>query len=179
MGSFTENAFDRSHSSARPVMGFRAECRMCRLWLRRKSLWDQGKSFVTGFPRVLSARFAAGFGLETAWSVSGIQRNLHGTSTFPLRINKGLRLILSTSRTARATQNPNRRWKQEPVKPDPSPKTSPDRVFIVQFRDPPGRGSAQFAGRAEHVMSGQCSGFKTPEELIDFFGRVMSQLKPR
>jgi hypothetical protein len=65
------------------------------------------------------------------------------------------------------------------VKPGPSPKNSPDLVFVVQFRDPVEPKSARFAGRAEHVMSGQNTGFETPEELIDFFGRVMNQLKPR
>jgi hypothetical protein len=69
--------------------------------------------------------------------------------------------------------------KEEIVKPDPSQKSSPDRVFVVQFRDPTVTGSARFAGRAEHLMSGQYAGFETPEELVDFFGRVMNQLKPR
>jgi hypothetical protein len=63
------------------------------------------------------------------------------------------------------------------VKTDPSSKNLPDRVFVVQFRDPtePGR----FAGRAEHLMSGENTGFERPEELVDFFRRVMNQLKPR
>ena len=69
--------------------------------------------------------------------------------------------------------------KEEIVKPEPSQKNSPDRVFVVQFRDPTENGTARFAGRAEHVMSGQYTGFETPEELVDFFGRVMNQLKPR
>jgi hypothetical protein len=68
--------------------------------------------------------------------------------------------------------------KEEIVKPDPS-KNLPDLVFVVQFRDPTEPGSARFAGRAEHLMSGQSTGFKTPEELADFFGRVMNQLKPQ
>ena len=65
------------------------------------------------------------------------------------------------------------------MKPDPSPKNLPDRVFVVQFRDATEGASASFAGRAEHVMSGQNAAFETPEELVDFFGRVMNQLKPR
>jgi len=72
-----------------------------------------------------------------------------------------------------------KKGREEIAKPDPSPKNSPDRAFVVQFRDPTEPGSARFAGRAEHVMSGQNTGFETPEELIDFFGRVMNQLKPR
>ena len=72
-----------------------------------------------------------------------------------------------------------RRRKDEIVQPDPSPKNFQDRVFVVQFRDPTEPRSPRFAGRAEHVMSGQNTGFETPEELVDFFGRVMKQLKPR
>lgn len=63
------------------------------------------------------------------------------------------------------------------MKADPSPK-SLDRVFVVQFRDPAEPGAARFAGRAEHVMSGENTGFEKPEELVDFLGRVMNHLKP-
>jgi len=69
--------------------------------------------------------------------------------------------------------------KEEIVKPDLSPKNLPDLVFVVQFRDPTEPASAGFAGRAEHIMSGENTGFETPEELVDFFGRVMRELKPR
>jgi hypothetical protein len=76
-------------------------------------------------------------------------------------------------------RGPKKRRKEEVVKPDPSPKNFPDRVFVVQFHDPTGPGSAHFTGRAEHVMSGQSTGFETPKELADFFRRIMKQLKPR
>jgi hypothetical protein len=72
-----------------------------------------------------------------------------------------------------------KRPKEERVKSDPSPKNLPDLVFVVQFRDATEPGSDHFAGRAEHVMSGQNTGFETPEELVDFFGRVMNRLRPR
>ena len=75
-------------------------------------------------------------------------------------------------------QGSKNRGKEEIVKPDSSPKNLPDLVFVVQFRDPTEPGSTRFAGRAEHVMSGQNTDFATPEELVDFFGRVMNQLKP-
>ncbi len=65
------------------------------------------------------------------------------------------------------------------MKPDPSQKNLRDRVFVVQFFDPAEPGSARFAGRAEHLMSGENTGFETPEELVGFFGRIMNQLKPR
>jgi hypothetical protein len=72
-----------------------------------------------------------------------------------------------------------KRRKEEIVKPDPSSKNLPDLAFVVQFRDPTEPGSARFAGRAEHIMSGQNTGFATPEELVHFFRRVMNRLKPR
>lgn len=62
---------------------------------------------------------------------------------------------------------------------DPSAKNLPDRVFVVEFRDPTEPRSARFAGRAEHVMSGENTNFETREELANFFERVMNQLKPR
>ena len=64
------------------------------------------------------------------------------------------------------------------MKTDPSPNDL-DRVFVIQFRDPAEPASARFAGRAEHVMSGENAGFERPEELVDFLGRVMNQLKAR
>jgi hypothetical protein len=65
----------------------------------------------------------------------------------------------------------NRR-KEEIVKADTSRKNSPDLAFLVQFCDL--AEVARFSGRAEHVMSGQNSAFETPEELADFFGRVIN-----
>jgi hypothetical protein len=75
-------------------------------------------------------------------------------------------------------KGPKKRRKEETVKSEQSAKNSPDRVFVVQFRDPTETGAAHFCGRAEHVMSGQNTGFETPEQLVEFFGRVMNQLKP-
>jgi hypothetical protein len=72
-----------------------------------------------------------------------------------------------------------KRRKEEIARPNPSPKNLPELVFVVQFRDLTEHGSACFAGRAEHMMSGEYTGFETPEELVDFFGRVINQIKPR
>jgi len=57
-------------------------------------------------------------------------------------------------------------------------KNSPNRVFVVQFCESTAEGFVYFAGRAEHVMSGENTMFKTPEELVEFLGRVMKQIKP-
>jgi hypothetical protein len=73
----------------------------------------------------------------------------------------------------KSDKGPPKRRTEEIVKVDPSQENLPDRVFVVQFRDPIEPRLARFAGRAEHVMSGQNAGFKTSEELVEFFGRVM------
>jgi hypothetical protein len=90
----------------------------------------------------------------------------------------GLRLYSEHVLNGRGDKRSKKKRKEEIAKPGRSPKNLPDWVFVVQFRDPEEPGSARFAGRAEHVMSGQSTGFEKPEELIDFFGRVMNQLKP-
>jgi hypothetical protein len=64
------------------------------------------------------------------------------------------------------------------VRSDPSAKNLQDRVFVVQFRDPTEPRSARFAGRAEHVMSGENTNFETREELVNFFEQVINQLNP-
>jgi hypothetical protein len=65
----------------------------------------------------------------------------------------------------------------ESVSPENSPM-SPERAFVVQFRTSSKRELTWFAGRAEHMMSGQSTGFETPQELVEFFGRVMNQQIP-
>lgn len=72
----------------------------------------------------------------------------------------------------------NRR-KEGIVKSHTSIKSPPNRVFVVQFYDSTEPESTRFAGRAEHLMTGQSTDFEAPEELVKFFGRVRNQLKPR
>jgi hypothetical protein len=79
----------------------------------------------------------------------------------------------------RSDKGSKKTWKEKIANPDPLPRNLPDLVFVVQFREPTEARSARFAGRAEHVMSGQNTGFERPEELIAFFGRVMNQLKTK
>ena len=51
---------------------------------------------------------------------------------------------------------------------------SPTRAFVVQFREPTAIASAHFAGRVEHMVSGDAVRFRSPEELLAFFGRVLA-----
>ena len=62
------------------------------------------------------------------------------------------------------------------MRPDPALKNLPDLVFVVQFRGLTETRATRFAGRAEHIMSGQNTDFETPEELAGFFERVMKPL---
>ena len=48
-------------------------------------------------------------------------------------------------------------------------------VFVVQFRAPSMSSAASFAGRAEHLMSGQSADFLTSQELFEFFEQVMKE----
>ena len=64
--------------------------------------------------------------------------------------------------------------------PEPAPTAeavrplSPARAFVVQFREGTGRPETRFAGRAEHMISGQAARFESPEELVAFFVRTLS-----
>ncbi len=52
---------------------------------------------------------------------------------------------------------------------------SPYRAFVVQFRTTAGQAAGDFAGRVEHMTSGQAVRFSSPEELLAFPTRVLTQ----
>ena len=57
-----------------------------------------------------------------------------------------------------------------------SPNSLPaDHAFVVQFRPIAKSGEARFAGRVEHIASGNAKFFDSQEELWD----VLSELLPR
>ena len=49
-----------------------------------------------------------------------------------------------------------------------------NRVFVVQFRTPPPGGLAYYAGRVEHLVSGEVARFHTLDELLAFMSRVLT-----
>jgi hypothetical protein len=56
-----------------------------------------------------------------------------------------------------------------------SPPSLPtNRAFLVQFRAQPPETPMAWAGRVEHVVSGQVTHFHTPEALLAFMGRVLT-----
>ena len=54
---------------------------------------------------------------------------------------------------------------------------SPHRAFVVQFRAETAVEQGRFAGRVEHVVSGQAAQFASLEELLAFMGRVLTQVR--
>ena len=60
----------------------------------------------------------------------------------------------------------------------PSPPSLPsNRVFVVQFRTQPPGGSAGYAGRVEHLVSGRVTRFHSLEELLAFMTRVLAEVE--
>ena len=59
--------------------------------------------------------------------------------------------------------------KSQPVLPT-------NRAFVVQFRTPPTDAPPSYAGRVEHVVSGQMARFHSLEELLAFMIRVLTDV---
>jgi hypothetical protein len=59
-----------------------------------------------------------------------------------------------------------------------SPPTLPtDHAFVVQFRAEPRSPPRCWAGRVEHVVSGQATHFHSLEELLAFISRVVTAVQ--
>jgi hypothetical protein len=58
---------------------------------------------------------------------------------------------------------------------DESP-LSPHRAFVVQLRENTDVGRGQWAGRVEHVTSGQATHFQSLEQLLAFVARVLAAI---
>ena len=63
-----------------------------------------------------------------------------------------------------------------PVTPEAAGPRSPARAFVVQFREEPEAVRGRFAGRVEHMVSGQATRFYSPEELLAFFAQVLNTM---
>ena len=63
---------------------------------------------------------------------------------------------------------------QASLTPEPERPLSPARAFVVQFRENAGAAGERFTGRAEHIITGRSARFESPEELLAFFGLVLS-----
>lgn len=54
---------------------------------------------------------------------------------------------------------------------------SPYRAFVVQFRAETKVARGRYAGRVEHVVSGQATHFQSLEELLAFIARVLATVR--
>lgn len=54
---------------------------------------------------------------------------------------------------------------------------SPDHAFVVQFRSDTTVAYGCYAGRIEHVVSGQAAHFASLEELLAFIGRALATVR--
>ena len=60
----------------------------------------------------------------------------------------------------------------------PSPPSLPsNRIFVVQFRSPPTRAPAGYAGRVEHLASYQVARLHSLDELLAFMIRVLADVE--
>ncbi len=51
---------------------------------------------------------------------------------------------------------------------------SPQRAFVVQFREKMDATPTRCCGRVEHIISGHATRFQSPEELLAFFMRILN-----
>ena len=56
------------------------------------------------------------------------------------------------------------------------PSLPTNRAFVVQFRAQPADSALSWEGRAEHLNSGQVQRFHSPEELLAFLARVLTEV---
>jgi hypothetical protein len=61
--------------------------------------------------------------------------------------------------------------------PQSQPSLPANRAFVVQFRPQPNEALQQYAGRAEHLVSGQVTRFQSLEELLAFMVRVLTDVQ--
>jgi hypothetical protein len=57
------------------------------------------------------------------------------------------------------------------------PSLPTNRAFVVQFRPPSTGAAAAYAGRVEHLESGQVARFQSLEELLAFMIRVLTDVE--
>ena len=65
---------------------------------------------------------------------------------------------------------------RESTVPPSLPSLPTNRVFVVQFRAPSPGAAAAYAGRVEHLVSGQVARFHSLAELLGFMVGVLADL---
>jgi hypothetical protein len=69
--------------------------------------------------------------------------------------------------------------REPPALPAEEPPLTPQRAFVVQFRDQTGHEQERFTGRVEHITSGQATRFRSLDDLITFLTRVLTEEEGR
>ena len=59
----------------------------------------------------------------------------------------------------------------------PQPSLPTNRAFVVQFRAQSTDSALSWEGRVEHLTSGQVLRFHSPEELLAFLARVLTEVQ--
>ena len=63
--------------------------------------------------------------------------------------------------------------------PSSPPDLPAERAFLVQFRPQEPDGLPIYAGRVEHLTSGEAARFHAQEELLAFMIRVLAEVQQR
>jgi hypothetical protein len=79
---------------------------------------------------------------------------------------------MESMKTAAQRQKSRARITAEPEGP-----LSPERAFVVQFREETQAAGTRFRGRVEHMISGHAARFESPKELVAFLARVLGALR--
>jgi hypothetical protein len=66
---------------------------------------------------------------------------------------------------------------REATVPSSQPSLPTNRVFVVQFGAPPAGAASSYAGRVEHLVSGQAARFHSLEVLVGFMVGVLADLE--
>jgi hypothetical protein len=61
--------------------------------------------------------------------------------------------------------------------PQLPPSLPSNKAFVVQFRAQPADAPLSWEGRVEHLTLGQVLRFSTPEELLAFLARVLTEVQ--
>jgi hypothetical protein len=61
---------------------------------------------------------------------------------------------------------------------DAQPSLPTNRAFVVQFRLPAEGTTPAYAGRVEHVVSGEVRRFQSLEELLEFMVGMLGRVPP-
>lgn len=69
--------------------------------------------------------------------------------------------------------------RNEAVGDHEEPLLSPQRAFVVQFREGMDATAPRFSGRVEHITSGRATRFHSPNELLEFLAEALTVVRAK